>query len=165
MSYTTQWEPSGYVRRCYKGADNLHVKIEYLDGAADRTTRWRDLAHAMYEHVYLAREDSELIDFDQWINRLDDIIHARDCYAIYVSDQRTGTLLATSLIHVSESIHYGTVLSVTASINVGGAKCNRLLIDAYNFIGKINGIRYYVRCAYKSKGRYEQIYKELKWEA
>lgn len=165
MTYTVQRKPDGFLRQAFKGTGNHHVQIKYLNGEVDHTSRWRDLAHVMYERVYLPREDSDLVGFEQWIERLDSIVHSSDCYVVYVSDKSTGELLSAALTHVSESMHYGTVLSITASINVGGVSCNRLLLDAYNFVGALLGIKHYVRCAYKGRGRYDLIYKELKWEA
>lgn len=160
---TVHRNPQGVVKETYGGDDDLHLHIQFIEEGVDRSDRWKDLAHILYEQVYAQREDRELCDFDQWMDRVDYMIHSGECYMVYVSDQKTFELKSIAMIHTSVSMHYGTVLSITGVVNTGGIKCSKLLMAAYGYIGKLNNIRYYMRYAYHKRGRYNLIYKELKW--
>lgn len=159
---TVHKNPQGVVKETYGGDDDLHLHIQFIEAGVDRSDRWKDLAHILYEQVYAQREDQELCSFEQWVDRIDYMVHASECYVVYISDKRTGELLSATMIHPTLSLHYGEVLSITATVNIGGFKSSKLLLAAYEYIGELNDIRHYMRYAYQSRGRYNLIYKELK---
>lgn len=159
----THKTPLGVVKEVVGVKGNLQLQILFVEAGVDRTDRWRDLHHIMYEQVYSQREDKELCSLKQWLDRIDHMIHSGECYMIYVTDLETNVLKAAAMTHLAESLHYGTVLSITGMVNTGGAKCSKLLLAAYEYVGKLNNIRHYMRYAYRSRGRYDLIFKEFKW--